>query len=1010
MGRTPIQRHAFNAGEIAPELQWRSDLDRYHAGCKVLENFVVMPHGEARRRPGTRFAAHLGEEGGGDFAGEEMRLLPFRFDEDTYFAVLLFVAHGESTATMRIFAPGESEPIVPKAPTPAEDIPGIDEHDVVVAVPYKGSELKEIQFAQINDVLFLAHAEHPLLRLERRESGWHLVRHVMKGGPYQEPNTEPEAEMSLWVENWHPNAAYAKGDCVVDASAVYHDEVVMAGTDVVLVDDDGAGTDVRRIVTMSDDGTTKVERAYHAFRMFILDGIEKFAVGDLVRLKGGSASPLDGYYVVRHIRAGGVYLTQDEFYVDTTTVVGEEDPVVSEHLDYSEVSLPPDGASIMRPLTAQTQAYRALVDVAAGGSPPLDDVEEPEPKWEMVPFYSGRVFAYAKDDSTPFPRDGKFKVRNEASGSFSGIFKLATSPDRMQIKQEVDADSSGWTNSDVSEAFPAFGQVVFRVLQVTEGGGTGWVGKVLLEASEDDGKHWYTLASVQSEGNNGNREIIRNVEKTGTIVRVRCESLEGEKSRRFEFYVDMNSTLHTHFNVKSILMEPEYLAELELDAPVRRLEDTHAWAVGSFNERDGFPRALAVHEERVMLAGTLAEPTTVWGSRINDFEEWQEGTLEASPITFSIASDTYSAIRWVLSKQDLIVGTAESEWAIGSRSTTEALSASSVSARQYSAHGSAGPQAVLAGDRVLFVERGGDKLRGLVYSFDSDSYVAEDLSAFARHISGGEAFAETVLMKSPECVLWCLRGDGSVATMTWEPVQQVLGWARHGFGDRVLTLCTTPGPGTSDTVWMVVKRDGQYCLETLRLDDAVHLDCAVAATDAVRVAELALPPGVEDVVLIAEDVELDEDAGEVEGDYLVDDGVATIADDLDVKAVVAGVRYVSRLETTGHVMEEFAHSGKVRGVSADVYVTGTRGGSVSLDGGASMRPLDIGQENEFSFIGNDPEDEGDDGIGNAAALFTGRVEVPVRTGHQDEITVLFETDTHWPARINAVGVRARRYD
>lgn len=45
----------FNAGEISPTLDFRSDLDKYYSGCKKMENFMPLLEGGATRVPGTYF-------------------------------------------------------------------------------------------------------------------------------------------------------------------------------------------------------------------------------------------------------------------------------------------------------------------------------------------------------------------------------------------------------------------------------------------------------------------------------------------------------------------------------------------------------------------------------------------------------------------------------------------------------------------------------------------------------------------------------------------------------------------------------------------------------------------------------------------------------------------------------------------------------------------------------------------------------------------------------------------
>lgn len=49
------QQTSFNAGELSPHWAGRVDMAKYGNGCFRMRNFIPIPQGPARRRPGTRF-------------------------------------------------------------------------------------------------------------------------------------------------------------------------------------------------------------------------------------------------------------------------------------------------------------------------------------------------------------------------------------------------------------------------------------------------------------------------------------------------------------------------------------------------------------------------------------------------------------------------------------------------------------------------------------------------------------------------------------------------------------------------------------------------------------------------------------------------------------------------------------------------------------------------------------------------------------------------------------------
>lgn len=64
----------FTAGELSPLLDARVDIGKYENGCRVLENFMVFPHGPAAKRPGLRYVGETKDSG-------KAHLIPFEFSK-----------------------------------------------------------------------------------------------------------------------------------------------------------------------------------------------------------------------------------------------------------------------------------------------------------------------------------------------------------------------------------------------------------------------------------------------------------------------------------------------------------------------------------------------------------------------------------------------------------------------------------------------------------------------------------------------------------------------------------------------------------------------------------------------------------------------------------------------------------------------------------------------------------------------------------------------------------------
>ena len=51
--------NSFNAGELSPLMDGRTDQPQYFSGCKVMQNFIPTVQGPAARRGGTRYICGL---------------------------------------------------------------------------------------------------------------------------------------------------------------------------------------------------------------------------------------------------------------------------------------------------------------------------------------------------------------------------------------------------------------------------------------------------------------------------------------------------------------------------------------------------------------------------------------------------------------------------------------------------------------------------------------------------------------------------------------------------------------------------------------------------------------------------------------------------------------------------------------------------------------------------------------------------------------------------------------
>ena len=118
-------------------------------------------------------------------------------------------------------------------------------------------------------------------------------------------------------------------------------------------------------------------------------------------------------------------------------------------------------------------------------------------------------------------------------------------------------------------------------------------------------------------------------------------------------------------------------------------------------------------------------------------------------------------------------------------------------------------QAILANDAIIYVQKGAKRVREFIYSEERKGFLSPDLTYLASHIAGSGTIVDMAFQQSPDSVLWAVRSDGVLLSLTYQKTYGVVAWARHPIDGEVESVAVIPGiPGsTEDEIWISVKRN-----------------------------------------------------------------------------------------------------------------------------------------------------------------------------------------------------------
>jgi hypothetical protein len=249
---------------------------------------------------------------------------------------------------------------------------------------------------------------------------------------------------------------------------------------------------------------------------------------------------------------------------------------------------------------------------------------------------------------------------------------------------------------------------------------------------------------------------------------------------------------------------------------LKRLADTVAtggtwrWSFGAFSDTRGWPETVGGWNDCLVLT----KGNRVFTSVIDDFDNFGRRDTAGDfqrDLSGSFSLPKPAPIQWQASDRLLLLGSATDEYTVERVQIQTGTPGPPVfDIKEQSSYGSAAGKPIQADGRVLFLQRAGRKLREFGYAITNDRYLAPDQTRLASHI-GAPGFVEMAWMAEPERIVWAARGDGTLACMTYDPEQQVMGWARRELGGELgaASICRITEPsGKLDQIWIAAEVDG----------------------------------------------------------------------------------------------------------------------------------------------------------------------------------------------------------
>lgn len=254
---------------------------------------------------------------------------------------------------------------------------------------------------------------------------------------------------------------------------------------------------------------------------------------------------------------------------------------------------------------------------------------------------------------------------------------------------------------------------------------------------------------------------------------------------------------------------------LKLNTDIEAIGNSWTLKQDIFELNLGYPRAVTMYQQRLVIAGTKTYPNYIWLSRVGDVTNFLPTVADGDSFTVSASSDQLTNVLHLAQSRGICVMTGGSELVISSQN---AMTPTNTSILEHTSFGSTeNIKPIKVGSELIFIQRGAERVRTLLYDYSIDSLTSSELTVLASHIAKNNGgFKEMAYAAEPDSIIWFVLNSGKIASLTLNREQSVIAWSTHDIGGTVLSVTSLPSTTGSDRLYFLVNRNGTVQIEQMK--------------------------------------------------------------------------------------------------------------------------------------------------------------------------------------------------
>lgn len=208
----------------------------------------------------------------------------------------------------------------------------------------------------------------------------------------------------------------------------------------------------------------------------------------------------------------------------------------------------------------------------------------------------------------------------------------------------------------------------------------------------------------------------------------------------------------------------------------------------------GNPAVPTFFQQRLVLGGPSLSPSTINFSQPGFYfnNNISNPVQEDNAITITVVTGQLTNIKaFVPQPGGLIVLTDGISFLINGGSLGSAITPTTITANPQSYIGANDMPPIVVNFDILSVPAKGSSVRDNTYNFQTNVFAGQDISIISSHLFFGYTLLEWAWAEEPYKIVWAVRNDGTLLSLTFIKEQEFIAWAHHDTEDDDASFLST---------------------------------------------------------------------------------------------------------------------------------------------------------------------------------------------------------------------------